>query len=447
MNNYLGLEGLEYSREVVVNGRRIGTDSIEGDISIDNDQGRTSTASFSVKVDPKNPIIRNPSRDTKSMIGHTVEVLAGYLRGPKAIMFRGRITEVGVSFSSSGSPIVSISAMSYSYLMSTVSRKETYPVVKSLGTPTKDSKGVISRVSNKSDDRSWAQRSTGSSITLDEIIKGIVSSYEGITVGQIKVPNISFNGLTRELHQEDISDWNFLQELAYEFNCNLYLEPETSRFYFVENSANSDGVTIVTATNESSGIKFYHHKYIEYTPRVMIDPEKTDPVKSSTELPMFDTSYSFSAPNVMGGFINQSVDIFGRTVLTAEAVNDKGEIVYERLVLDESKLDSPEAKEYFEESIQRKMSWEETKKFWKNASLTVEDYSASRENPPVYDYEPNLTFSTYANMYMRPMRKYQVHNLGFGEENNGDDYISAKCIGITYKLGETFMMEVKMIVY
>lgn len=453
------LDRLEYYREVRLNGKIYKPEDISGEITIEVDQGKVSLASISLFNDTELPIIVNPRKDSITMINQDLEIRAGYHRGVEQIrtLFKGIITNAGLNHPDGSRAVATFEAMSYGYKATTIKRDEVYPVVGRETVPLKDSDGKVAREEVEADSRNWAVVATGGTLSLELIVTKIAEA-NGFLVESVLVDDIHFDGIDSVLFQKEMTDWQFLQHLAEKYTCNMHVDigddPKTElneattsgRFYFVKKeSLENETVTTLEDASVDKQIEFYYHRNSPANPVPLTPRDRMDPTLEDAALPIVNTSYSFDASSVKGGLISQSYDVDGNLVLTTVVTNEDGGLSYEKLVLREDKLNTPEAQAFVRDYGVGTTTWEDTKQFWKTVDVQVTHVPVSRNNPPVYG-DSNLSFDTYGSIYMVPLRTYPVHNMGFGD-SDGEDVSSFLCVGLVFTLGDTFRMTVKMLAF
>jgi len=453
MPEYQGLQDLEIYREIYINGKPVETQLISGDITVDMDFGKISTAKFSLYNESGEiPVIVNPIRDSRSMIGQKVEIFGGYSRHrlytvkakdtPIRSMFKGSITNCGLRFNQQGRVIATFEAYGTGYTAGTILRNEVYPTTARTDDPIKDSKGVVVRNAKIGDSRSWAIKSTGDKITLKDVITGILDEYN-IVDREIVVPDVSFT--TRHpLIQKNQTDWRFLTWLADEYACLMKYDEIDNYFYFVEKAKILDEKLINAGTGQEIGEKpeFYFHRYSEETPFTLAPNDRLDPTLRNAALVMKNVDFRWDATSIQGGFISQSFNDYGDLTLTAVSVQDDGKLSYEKLAIRRDLLTTPAADKFMRDYKVGETTWEDTKQFWKSQNVVIQHNPISRDNPPL-NMEANLTFETLGCVYIVPMVRYPVYNLGFGDANGVDKYY-VLCLGVTHTLGTIFTTNVKM---
>lgn len=451
----MNLSAIECYREVSINGVVVDTKLLTGEIVIENDQNRTSECTFGMYTTEQFvPITQNPRTTAVSMIGQKIVIKGGYLRAPESVrvLFKGKVVRVAVQFPDDGQPILNFECLSLSVAASAVIRNENYPVIQRETTPTKDDKGVVARSSAKGDVRSWAVVPKGGSITLYKIIKNIVLEY-GIPIiddgenQSIIVPDITFDGKNKIEFQNKESDWKFLQRLARKYNCVMTIDPDTEIFYFViKTLTRNQSTKTMSGQNVTKDIEFYYHRYYPDKPFTMVDFSRLDPTQENAALVMQNISYSFDSTTVQGGLISNYTTPDGRPGLTVVRQEDDGKITEENYVLRQEMLNSPEADKFIKQFAMGKVTWEETKQFWKQVPVEQIEQATVRENPPVYN-NPNLEFNILGCVWVVPMKKYPVYNMGFGRNPNGVDSFPLLCVGIEHRLADVFTTRVKMMVF
>lgn len=451
----MNLAELEYFKEVSINGVIVDPRLLTGEIVISNDQNRTSECTFGMYTSEQFvPLTQNPRTTAVSMMSQQIVVKAGYLRAPDSVrvLFKGKIVRVNSVFPDDGQPILNFDCLSLSAAASAVTRNQNYPVIERQTTPTTDSKGVVARPAAIGDVRSWAVVPKGGSITLKTIVKNIIDEY-GIPIindgenQSIIVPDITFDGKNKILFQTKESDWKFLQRLARTYNCVMTIDPDTDIFYFViKTLTRNQSTTKTNGQPVTKNIDFYYHRYYPGNPFNMVDFSRLDPTLENASLVMTGISYSFDSTSVQGGLISNYTTPDGKPGLTVIRQEDDGKITEENFELRQEMLNSPEADKFIKQFAMGKITWEETKQFWKQVPVKQVEQAITRENPPVYD-KPNLEFVVLGCVWITPMKKYNVYNMGFGRNPNGTDSFPLLCTAIEHRLGEVFMTKVSMMVF
>jgi len=139
-------------------------------------------------------------------IGQAVSLYGGYYTETSTGMrhvFSGSVTRVRTSFLDSGRIVVTVECMSYSYTKLGRDKKSfVYPDFLS--------------------GRNFAKKS---SLKLQDIIKGIASD-NNIQLGDVELsPEANKVTFTNKAirYQKEVSDWNFLNQLAEDFGCTMWI--------------------------------------------------------------------------------------------------------------------------------------------------------------------------------------------------------------------------------
>jgi len=446
---------------------RVPPDRINGDIGIDYPYGSVPSASFSIYNDDDSipgvvkPPIR-PSAKVIQMYGVMVKIIGGYQgSGNYRPLFRGIIRQSSPEYADTGRNSMRFSCVSYSSKLATIKRNEVYPCAYRQDIKTTDEFGAQVRKPTKADDRSWAIKKTGQSLTLKTVIEKIIAGYDDISVGSIvtgikddkgQVIEPSFDGRDQELVQENLSDWDFLGNLASDYQADMWID-EDHKFYFISREAIKNESTDDSKIEKKSikGIHFYYHRtdalgnppalyYI--TPINFVQPWLPD-----CALPMKNPSYDLDAGTMMGGLTNVSTDSEGNMHAVGfrieDATDDKGEtkIGYDKYTLKKEMMFTKAAEDFISNFNLNTVTWEDCKQFWEKADVVHVDNSKSRANPPFLAGQPNLKFTTYGNIYVRQFGTYYCYNMGFGiEKDSGLDRCKLKLVSISYSLGGTFSM-------
>ncbi len=450
----MNLSNLEYYREVSINGVIVDSANLTGDVVISNDQSKTTEATFGMYMtEDFVPLVQNPKKTAISMMNQQVVIKGGYKRDPNGIrtLFKGKVVRCGALFPDDGQPILNFECLGLSVKASIVSRNQNYPVVGRDTTPVSD-KGIVARKRMTGDVRQWAVVKTGQTLNLKTIIKNIITEY-GIPViddeshQSIMVPSVEYDGKNKMIAQKNESDWKFLQRLARMYNCVMYIDNDTDIFYFVERTLIRNQETLnkqgqpVTKT-----LSFHYHRFYSKKPFNLANFEKMDPAREDANLVMQGISYDFDATSVQGGLVSNYTTPDGKPAISVVRQEDDGKITQENLVLRDEMLNSPEARAFIKKYAMGEVTWEETKQFYRVEPVKQVEQALVRENPPVYG-RPNLDFSVLGCAWITPMKKYQVHNMGFGRQPNGTDSFPLLCTTVEHVMGEIWTTKVGMMVF
>jgi hypothetical protein len=391
------------------------------------------------------PVVVNPVAGARNMIGVPVEIWGGYPASNNVRrLFKGRIAKCRLRYTSNGRLVATMECYSLGYQLASKKRDYVYPTVARQQDPTQV-EGKKVRELSVGDNRDWSVLAHGRAITLETIVRKIAEDYQ-LTIPEdgIQVPKVSFNGSSRELHQKNKTDWQFLQELARKYGCKMTLDEESEMFYFVQQDAllneqmvNQEGNTI---TKKPS---FWFNRLSERNPYRIIPLDKFDPTLPDAALPILQCQYDFDASRIIGGMVEQSTDIEGNMHFHATIIDDDGKVGYETLTLRKEKLRGEEARAFMRNYRVGETTWEQTKQFWKSDVVRVQHDPTSRDNPPV-NPAANLSFETIGHPDIVPMRRYDVHNLGFGQLADGSDRAELLLVSVTHTLGETYRMSIGM---
>jgi len=499
-------------RKVYLNGHPVPPQCINGEISISMslwDELPSCSLSVWIDIDPNfeagayGKPMKTPSGLVYSFFMQRIDIEGGYYGdGNNRKLFSGLIMQCNPQYTDDGRVSLGITANMYGFMpgFTSVKRNEFYPSLSRKVTPHKDDDNVEARDPLPGDDRSWAIRTSGKSISLKEILQGIITQYpyketeidkyvydeqkclqiksgkailktgikwvddeDNTTIGPIqsgthlvlklKDPITGgysipvFDDKENELCQDCMTDWEFIQYLANRYDADTFVDPESHEFYFKSRSAkNSCVYDVYISDKEIKGIHFYFHRnpeYINNKKQHFITPLKYfNPMSPNCALPMSGISYSFDIGSMQGGLMNSFTDKDGNLHDKTVVVENDGSIKIEEWELDKAKLLSPEADRFFKNYSISNTGWNDAKQFWKKVDTVNVDNSDNRKNPPFYASKTNLSFKTFGNIYTQLGEKYYIYNLGYGASSDGRDKSLHKCCKLEYTLGDHFMMNV-----
>lgn len=151
-------------------------------------------------------------------IGQSIILKGGYYSDQQSTLrhvFSGTVTRIKTHFSDNGRVSFSVECMNYGFTR--------------MG---KDTKNFV--YPDKKSSRSFAQKD---SMTVKDIVEGIAKD-NNLQIGEIDLSTearkVNFDKISVR-YQKNMSDWQFLTQLAQDFGCNVWIatEDDTDKLYFM----------------------------------------------------------------------------------------------------------------------------------------------------------------------------------------------------------------------